>query len=864
MGQKFRDEAGNVWEMDDGGQPRLVSPAAGGPQVVMPAVQDPLAPYKLKQEQGQAAAAPFAAPKAQADATIAQANAGTAGTVAQAEAAKAQADARKAEFELKKLQAEQAKVDPKSGAYKALQIQIDRVSELYRQNLQGILPNSINDIIPDMIQPGVGAFDSAAQGLVNPFMAAFKVPGQGSQSDTELRQFLAANTPEQGDSDAVIEEKLRTIQTRLDAEIPPALAQTDKSAPLVGNGQQPDAKSFSTDGFRDEIDPVLKGVAGRLGKMVAAGASDSVVMEFLRKNGVDPANTNIQGVLQHRRTPEYKAWQRANPGKPYPIGAEFYTNKVPLSATQDIGNKVGQSGFGAFMINAGQGASGNRLDNLAGILGGDPEAVNTGVQLSRANSPTASFLGDLSGQIMAQGAMNRIPGLSRLPGSSTGRMADDALYGAYAGQGDEEVGAGMGALTNMIGGKVGRGAQAAGKVAAKGVNAGPSLNYLNNAEIPLTIGQIGRGTNSTVGNVVGGIEERAAGLPIFDAIIGSARKRGDEGFNSAAFREMGGSGATGAAGIVEGKGLVNNAYNFLDNSNFPIDAQFAGRNAGAQANLPRNLGGGIADRLDDINASVDGGVLSGRDWQSAVRGVRADRASIKGQPFSDKATDALSEVEDNLMGLARRQGPPGTIANLSTANTLNGRFQTLASALDNGPAQARGELFSPTRLDTASRAGARNFGGRVNSMAGNRPFYDLTKAGMDVMPNLTPDSGTAGRALFYSALPGILGGGIGAGVGAASDGGDPGQGAAMGTGYGSTLLPTLALAALYSKGGQKGIQKALLGPRPKILDKAVKALDADNFIAKGLKKALGKRSAGMFGSALARDLFLYPELEQGF
>lgn len=834
-GQRLKGSDGNIYVVQ-GGVPRL---ANGGPNVVMPAAPDPLAPYKLQQEIGQAAAAPYAAPKAQADATIAQANAGTAGVVAQAEAQKAQADAAKAQAELAKLKEEQKKVDPKSGAYAALQQQIDRVTELYRQNLQGGAPNVVHDIIPDFLQPKVDAFDSAAQGLVNPFMAAFKVPGQGSQSDTELKQFLAANTPAQGDSDEVIEEKLRNIQTRLNAEKPIA-------------EPKPDQQTLATGGTRDEIDPVLKGVAGRLGKMVAAGASDGAIREFLKKNGVDPANTNIDAVLQHRKSDEYKAWQRANPGKPYPIGPEFYTNQVPTTGLQDkVGAAVGTAP-GAFALNYMQGATGRHLDEIGNLFGGNGEVINTGTQVTQANNPTASFLGDIAGQATAQFALNRIPGLSRL-----GQLGQDAAYGAFAGHGEGNTLGGI--ATNAIGGAVGRGAGAVGGAALRGVDASNSLRYLNDANVPLTLGQMGRGSNSVVGNAIGGLEDRGAGFPIFDAIINSARRRGDEGFNSAAFREMGGSGATGAQGVIQGKGLVDNAYNFLDTAQIPLDAQFAGSQAAVRASLPGlpSFGPEIGKSLDKIDIAANGGVLAGRDWQSALRSAKRNGASIKGKEFSGDAVDALDAVESNLLDLAARQGPPGAAGNLADANKLNMNFRTLTSALDNGPSQARDELFSATRLDTAAREAARKFGGQVKSMSGQRPFYDLTKAGMDVMPNLTPDSGTAGRAIFYSALPGVLGGGVGAGVAAANEG-DATQGA--GVGFGATMAPTLALAALYSKGGQKGLQKALLGPRPKWakdLDKAIKGNPA-------LRSLFNNRVAGMFGAGAARDIALYPELEQPF
>lgn len=827
---------------------------------------DPRIPYQLQQEQGQAAAAQYAAPKAQADVTIAQANAANAGSVAASEAEKARADAEKARFELEKLKTEQVKVDPKSGAYAALQTQIDRVSELYRQNLQGGVPNVLSGNIPDWLRPENGQFESSAQGLVNPFMAAFRIPGVGAQSDLELKQFLASNTPNPGDSDLRIEEKLGNIQRRLDAEkgAPRAAApdRVDRSSSMVaGDGSQRQVALSS--GMRDEVDPVLKGVGAKVSQMLATGKSDAEIVKFLGANGVDPGSTSISDALMYRRTPEFKAWQRQNPGKPYPLGPNFYTKQVPMSGAQSLGNIAAQSAPAAMAIGSAQALTGNRLDNIASALGGDGEAINTGIELSRANSPNASFAGDVSGQIMFDALLNKVPGLSKL-GKFKG-VGEDAAYGGFAGSGDENSSALGGILANTLGGAAGRGGQGAVGGLLKGVSK-PNLNYLNDRAVPLTIGQIGRGSGSTFGEAVAGIEDRLAGFPIADAIIGTARRRGDEGFNAAGFREMGGSGLTGAAGITEGKGLVKNAFGFLDGANFPIDAQFAGSQAGVRAglgDLPA-FGREIGSGMDTIDRAAGGGSLAGRDWRSAISATRGDRSSIAGQPFSQKAVGALGDVEGNLMDLAGRQGDPGTLENLIAANKMNAQFQTLVSALDNGPAQRSDELFSASRLNDASRAGARNYGGRVASMEGKRPFYDLTTAGMDVMPNLTPDSGTAGRSLLYAGALGAGVGGVGGGaIGASSEEGNAGKGAFQGGlgGAATTLTPALLLAALYSKGGQKGLQKALLGPRPAIFDKALTALNAGNPLSKAAKKAISRKGLGSLGSGASRDFFLYPEQE---
>src|SRR3546814_12698839 len=59
-------------------------------------------------------------------------------------------------------------------------------------------------------------FDTAGAGLGEVGLAAFRVPGVGSQSDAELRAFIAANRPSASDFDSRIKEKLLNLQSRLD------------------------------------------------------------------------------------------------------------------------------------------------------------------------------------------------------------------------------------------------------------------------------------------------------------------------------------------------------------------------------------------------------------------------------------------------------------------------------------------------------------------------------------------------------------------------------------------------------------------------------------------------------------------------
>lgn len=95
----------------------------------------------------------------------------------------------------------------------ALRAQIGRVAELYSKGpgaTQG--PSGLMDYLPT---PGNRAFDSAGAGLGEVGLAAFRVPGVGSQSDAELKAFIQANRPSASDYDSQIEEKIGNLQRRL-------------------------------------------------------------------------------------------------------------------------------------------------------------------------------------------------------------------------------------------------------------------------------------------------------------------------------------------------------------------------------------------------------------------------------------------------------------------------------------------------------------------------------------------------------------------------------------------------------------------------------------------------------------------------
>ena len=862
MGQFTQD--GVIYEELPNGKVRVVGYAnpANSP------FADPRLAPQVQKAQNEAVASQFAPATAQADAQIKGAEAANAAIVAQANRDKAVAEARTAELNAKggpKIDAStRAKAIQQYNYAQQLQGVIDHLNQLYTAgpgSTKGIA--GIQDYLPSAANKNFDTAANAARGIVG---QTLNFTGGQLNTPREAEQAIGPFLPQSSDFDSTIVQKIQSLQELANngrenaiqtlGGAPDANGNVTPVAPQPAPQAAPEAPMTLNGGAatRAQVDPMLKALGKRIGNMLVTGAPDSRIREVLTESGVNPADTNIDQALQFRGTKDFKQWMRANPGMAYPLGPDFYTKQVPVSAARQLFNKTAATDTGgdiaAGIVAAGNAALGNRGAQIVGSINGDPEMANTGFELLRTQHPMASAAGDIAGQMLDEAALGRIPGAQGLLATRWGRRGADLAYGGVYGSGGENNGDPLtggieGGITNLGGGMLGRGVQGAIGRTMSGVK-NNALQYLDNRGIPLTIGQIGHGSDNVVGKAVGGIEDRLAGLPGFDAVINNARRRGAQAFNQAAFKEAGGSGATGAAGLDEVGKLRDNAYSFLNNTSIPLDAQFAGSQAGVRAAIPTMpaFGNELTKSLDVLDNVAQNGALAGRDWQSALRDVRGNRASIKGQPFADQAGNALGDVEANLLDLAARQGPAGTVDSLKAANKLHGQVSTLAAALDHGPTQKADQLFTPGRLDDVSRTSARNFGGRMASLTGaNRPFYELTQAGNEVLPNVVKDSGTAGRMMLVPLAASTLGGSVGA-----ATGDDKLASGERGAEYGALL--GLMAGGPYSKAGQKIIQKALLGDRP------------DRIVRIGDMLVRNPKYAGMFGSGLARDYILDPRLPQ--
>lgn len=133
----------------------------------------------------------------------------------------------------------------KVSALDSLSRQLEDVRGLYNKNFKG--GNAITSLMEFLPTPAAQQFNSAAAGLSDQALAAFRVPGVGSQSDAELRSFIMANQPKNTDYDAAIEQKIKNIEGRLLARRR-ALGLPDRAPPLTGGKP----KANSNDGWKVE------------------------------------------------------------------------------------------------------------------------------------------------------------------------------------------------------------------------------------------------------------------------------------------------------------------------------------------------------------------------------------------------------------------------------------------------------------------------------------------------------------------------------------------------------------------------------------------------------------------------------------
>lgn len=491
---------------------------------------------------------------------------------------------------------------------------------------------------------------------------------------------------------------------------------------------------------------------------------------------------------------------------------------------------------------------------------------NTGKQNAFAADPRAHLLGTIAGTATGaaglEGGLGNIAGklgtygLERGLGTAGAKaafgagkvlnspIAADALYGGLYGTGEDNDnrvgGAAMGAAFGAGGGMFGRGLVKVASGAAGGVK-NAAVQYLNDAGVPLTFGQA-VGQSGRLGNVARSIENGMSSIPVVGDIIKGRQREGMQAFNEVAFKQGlspidATVGQAGAEGVAAARKAVSGVYgDTLDPLAFQVDPQFGAdyTNTALRAGeLPRTMARNANDTLrlrvqDNIGPN---GMIAGNDFQQSLRGLRQDAGSFRNEPYGADFGQVTQQAQDAMRGLVDRQAP-GALPAFDAANLANRNVSVLKDAVNrarNGTRSGQTDMFTPSQLSDAAAANAKRFGGTEGTP--DQPFFDLTRAGQQVLPSTIPDSGTGFR-LATAAIPGLAGG-AGAGLGWA--GGDAKTGAKTG----------LVLGGLAALGGSKTAQRAMVST---LLDRPDWAEPLSQWILRSSPRA-GMMFSGI-GSAL--------------
>lgn len=717
-----------------------------------------------------------------------------------------------------------AKDNGKIGALDSVVGQINRVQELYNagirdenfKNLWGALDN---------FGPTAGQFNSAGAGLGDQGMAAFKVPGAGPQSDADAARFVQANQPTASDWDTAIEEKLRTLRARVDANrkalgLPPAQwtglndskQPADTPPPMMPpagtGGGQPMAPVQGN--MRAVDNPEL---ANKAFAMWRSGKSLDEISAYVQSQGYGPIIPN-QETLDYAR--KHPGWNPFSATKYEPVST------FEKAITTTFGNDpYGVAGYG---IGAGQFLSGNTLDNLAA----DPERARLAMDVAAQQSPTGTALGTVSGGVL--GSILGEVALARAgmaPGVARSLIADTG-YGAANGAGMADAQGQSRTANALLGAVYAGGGNIAGRTVGRGVNAfgrgvqnSATRSTINNVG-DLTVGQV-YGQSGRVGGALRGVEDRLSGLPIVGDSINAARARSFESFNAKAFdkalepigQKL--SGEVGADALNAANMKVQQAFkDALDGKSVVADQPFV--NEITQATMKAMSIGRVGPELSENIADILGphmqqgkNGITGEEMQIISQELRALKAAYKkSEPAMYKRISAaIDSTENAIFGMFRRQAPD-VVPKYNAAKQAYRRVSILADAQLAAKNQPD-NMVTPAQLNAADAANAKKYEGSIKAASGQRQFRDLAEPAQAVLPNKVPDSGTAGRLLVAGAgVGGVVGGG------SAVASGDPTQ---VGSGAGTGLMLSAIFMGAYTKAGQRILTKpgrgtpALTDPR---------------------------------------------------
>lgn len=557
-------------------------------------------------------------------------------------------------------------------------------------------------------------------------------------------------------------------------------------------------------GSRIVANPEWAGANASVNAMLKAGKSRSEIIGFL-KSRAGFSDAELAAILP--QVVRLDEWRKRYPQYKGDFKVDVERIEIPNTRWENFSN----SDVGVGAASAADAATGFTLDNMAGALGGDAEATRTALDAAQRAHPKSSVAGTVAGGVGA--ALGAEAGLAAA-GMKRGvgrALAADTGYGLVAGAGGTDYaadGSPASVADRAIGAVKGATAAAAGSLAGQSIGKSgrpsrdPYVAKLNEEGLDYTtIGQQ-YGRSGRIGGILKRTEDRLAGLPLVGDIINARRLEGIRRFNEVTFnrvlKPLGEKidGRVGEDAVDYAQDRVSQAFqDALNGKSVVADKPFVTQLTGAVGDvmeLPR-VGGEVADNIrvilepymrsgDDLTETITGEAM-----QQISRELRDLSAGYYTDPLKNRIGKAVSEVEDAIFGMFRRQAPE-VLPAYNKAKVAQRRLYTVADAVNKAKNQEG--IFMPSQLGQADRAATIKTEGKVSAARGRGQFQELQRAGQEVLPSKIPDSGTTGRI----AVPGIA-----LGISATGD--------ATGA-TGGVLLPMTAILSLaYTRAGQRLLTK---------------------------------------------------------
>lgn len=544
----------------------------------------------------------------------------------------------------------------------------------------------------------------------------------------------------------------------------------------------------------DEIVTYAKGMGAQITPEGAKTAFD-----YYQKGGTEAAGVSYKNADEMAKAQARERLGAAN--TPVVAGAAGVGDSLTVGL-RDKALAAGKTIFGG----------GTYADNLTNTRA-DSAVLTEDNPLSTLGGQVAGFIGGGAGvarafpkaaQFMARG--------SRLAQAGKG-IAADATYGAAYGankaeDGEQVPGAIQGALEAGVGSAAGRGlATGLGRVFAPVGN--KAVDLLRSKGVPVTPGQ-------ALGPAAARVEEKLQSVPVIGDMIGSARGKAEEGFNTAvlndALKPLGveiPAGKTGKAAMKFAQDAFNDAYGKARaGMQLVPDEELAN----ALKDLSDRAANGefteeTAKRLGKIYEAqvgrrIEKGVVSGDDYKAMHSKIGSLIDGAK-RAQNDDLFSALNELQAIVDTTARKYSPPEAVSLMDAAD----EGYSLFVRAENAAKMRGGETgkFSASQYDSAVQRGDSSVRSKAY-LRGEARGQDMAEAGKDILRNQVPDSGTVGRLALNTVALG--GGGLASAY-------DP-------TGISPYVAGGLMLA--YAPGSRQLLTKAISGKRPDELRKVGDAL----------------------------------------